>query len=116
MFCLPEGHWPNGNTAEEVGLKIFHEIQAYRQDNRYNSFRRLVLHADNCGGQNKNRYMAWLSALLVISGQCESIELKSLIAGHTKNCCDAVFRLAKRKLKQRDLITPSEMIAAIADI
>ena len=113
IFCLPEGHWPGGKTANEVGSMLYHVIQMHRQDYRFQNCRRLSLHADNCGGQNKNRSMVWFFALLVILGEFDNIELYFLAAGHTKNRCDAAFGFTKRKLKQRTFVCPSEMMDTI---
>ena len=53
VFCMSECYWPNGKTAEEVFSMLFHAIQAHRQDVRYNSCHRLVLHADIAAGRTK---------------------------------------------------------------
>ena len=44
----------------------------------------LHLHADNCSGQNKNRYVMQYLAWRVLSGLNKYITLSFLIVGHTK--------------------------------
>lgn len=100
IFCISEEHWPNEKTANEVGSKLIHTIEKHKSEKQYKKFKRLCLHIDNCGGQNKNRYMLWLLALRAILGLEEHISLNFLVAGHKKNRCDAAFGFVKRKLKQ----------------
>lgn len=40
---------------------------------------------------------------------------KFLIAGHTKNFCDACFGLCKRSIKGKDVFTPKQLIACYND-
>jgi hypothetical protein len=42
------------------------------------------LHADNCGGQNKNNYFIWYLAWRVITNLHDSVLYSFLLAGHTK--------------------------------
>ena len=44
----------------------------------------LILHADNCSGQNKNRYMMQYLVWRVMVGLNGSISVSFLIVGHTK--------------------------------
>ena len=56
----------------------------------------LLLHADNCVGQNKNNatihYLIWR----VMSGRQKSIQLSFMLAGHTKFAPDRFFGLIKK--------------------
>ena len=56
----------------------------------------LHLHADNCSGQNKNRYVMQYLAWRVMSGLNKSITLSFLIVGHTKFSPDWCFGLFKQ--------------------
>ena len=60
----------------------------------------LLLHADNCAGQNKNSVMIWYLVWRCITGRNQKIQLSFLIAGHTKFSPDGGFGLIKRKLKR----------------
>lgn len=44
----------------------------------------LVLYADNCSGQNKNRYMVAMLTILMMKKVCSSVRLKFLVVGHTQ--------------------------------
>ena len=57
------------------------------------------LHADNCGGQNKNRYMIYYLNWRVLTGQHDEITLSFLPVGHTKFFPDAGFGMLKRKFR-----------------
>ena len=57
------------------------------------------LHADNCSGQNKNRYMMSYLMWRVLTGQHQQITLSFIPVGHTKFFPDAGFGMLKRKFR-----------------
>ena len=62
----------------------------------------LHLHADNCSGQNKNRYVMQYLAWRVLVGLNKEITLSFLIVGHTKffpDWCFGLFKQAFRRTK-----------------
>ena len=62
----------------------------------------LHLHADNCSGQNKNRYIMQYLAWRVLSGLIKCITLSFLVIGHTKfspDWCFGLFKQAYRRMK-----------------
>jgi len=72
---------------------------------------RLILHADNCSGQNKNnsvlRYLLWR----IIMGFNDTIAYFFMVAGHTKNEVDGLFGCIKRNLyRQQEVITPAQLV------
>ena len=75
--------------------------------------RRLKLHADNCTGQNKNRFVMHYLAWRVMVGLNDSIDYHFMVVGHTKNHCDAYFGLIKREMKKQDVWTPKDMMAVV---
>lgn len=60
----------------------------------------LLLHADNCSGQNKNSFMIWYLLWRCVTHRHKSIKLFFLITGHTKFSPDAGFGLIKRKYRR----------------
>ena len=78
-YALAEGHWPNTKGPDSV-LSMLHDTLR-RPPAR--SHERVRLHADNCGGQNKNHYSLYYLALRTIVGLNTDIELHFMIAGHT---------------------------------
>ena len=57
----------------------------------------LNLIMDNCGGQNKNGVIIKLGAYMVEKGWFKRVNLVFLIKGHTKNTCDRMFNLLKKR-------------------
>ena len=55
------------------------------------------LHADNCGGQNKNNIMVGYLLWRVLTGLHQNITLSFMIAGHTKFSPDWCFGLLKKR-------------------
>ena len=55
------------------------------------------LHADNCGGQNKNNIMVGYLLWCVLTGLHENIILSFMVAGHTKFSPDWCFGLLKKR-------------------
>ena len=60
----------------------------------------IQLHADNCSGQNKNRFVLEYLAWRVLTGLSREIELSFLRVGHTKFSPDWCFGLLKRTYKR----------------
>lgn len=114
IFGLPEGHWPNEKTANAVVSMLHHVLSCQRQYGRGGAVsRKLVLHADNCAGQNKNLFVLWYLSWRVMMGLDDEVTLFFLVAGHTKNVCDGAFGQVKRRLAHQDAITPAEMMHVI---
>jgi len=72
----------------------------------------LVIAADNCSGQNKNKAMIRFCMWLVEAGYAKKVTLLFLIKGHTKNECDKSFNLLKKGTKGEDLWTDVQLDAA----
>ena len=53
--------------------------------------RHLLLHADNCVGQNKNNIVVQYLVWRVIAGLSETVELSFMLVGHTKFAQDRFF-------------------------
>lgn len=114
IFGLVEGHWPQEKTANTVLSMLHHSVEAYKAcENSENQQRRLVLHADNCSGQNKNRFVLFYVLWRVLLGIEDEVVLYFLMAGHTKNVCDGAFGHVKRCLRKSDAIVPSDMMDII---
>ncbi|XP_065892160.1 uncharacterized protein [Dysidea avara] len=58
------------------------------------------LHADNCYGQNKNRYMMGYLMWRVLTGLHREIKISFLPVGHTKFTPDWCFGLAKQTFRR----------------
>ena len=105
------------NTGKEANniISMLHHFQATHNFGEAN----LHLHADNCSGQNKNRYVMQYLAWRVLSGLNRSITLSFLIVGHTKFSPDWCFGLFKQAYRRTrigcldDIIRVVESSAAV---
>lgn len=61
------------------------------------------IHADNCTGQNKNKYVLWYLMWLVATGRLSHIELKFMIKGHTHSIIDGGIGQTKKELRRSDV-------------
>jgi len=73
------------------------------------------LHADNCTGQNKNRFMIAYLCWRVIAGFHMKITLSFLPVRHTKFYPDLGFGIFKRHLRHCSVNTMEEVAKCIAD-
>jgi hypothetical protein len=62
----------------------------------------LIIHADNCSGQNKNNAMIQYLTWRVINGFHDQIKYCFMVAGHTKFSPDEFFGLIKLKLRNSE--------------
>lgn len=73
----------------------------------------LVLHADNCGSQNKNEsvlaYLSWR----VMNKLNKSITLHFMPTGHTRSLVDGCFGLVKMKYRRADCYTFHHVVDAV---
>ena len=58
------------------------------------------LHADNCTGQNKNRFMMYYLMWRVLTGLHEEVKISFLPVGHTKFAPDWCFGLLKQRFRR----------------
>ena len=110
IYGLTEGHWPNEKTANTVCSMLNHFLHtpAFVHGNKAAPLI-MRLTADNCTGQNKNRWIIWYLSFLTIIGRFDEIDLSFLVSGHTKNMCDARFALVKRSMRSKEALIPAHM-------
>ena len=71
------------------------------------------LHADNCGGQNKNSTMVHYLLYRVMTGLHDEIHLSFMITGHTKFSPDWCFGLWKKKYRQTKVSSLTELAEVV---
>ena len=81
-----------GANAVVSMLHHFFEVHGLGEKNVH-----LHLHADNCGGQNKNNIMVGYRLWRMLTGLHENITLSFVIADHTKFSPDWCFGLLKKR-------------------
>ena len=117
-YVLPEGNWPGDKSINSLCSMIYERIL-----DEHNRRQQIRFMADNCPGQNKNRFMIWWMSYMSFAlsdeesklPHLQSLVFKFLIAGHTKNFSDACFGLCKRSIKGKDVFTPKQLIACYND-
>lgn len=95
--------------AVEIGSCILNYIKALIDENLGKDIE-IIFYSDNCGGQQKNKYLLSVYAYAVINMRVKSITHKFLIRGHSQNEGDNVHSVIekqiKRHLKSSSIYTP----------
>lgn len=73
---------------------------------------KVVCHADNCAGQNKNNYLIQYGLWRVMTGRHKSFQLSFLPVGHTKFAPDQYFGLFKKKFRKSQVSTVKDVCEA----
>ncbi|PKK73235.1 hypothetical protein RhiirC2_709772, partial [Rhizophagus irregularis] len=74
---------------------------------------KLVIHADNCAGQNKNNAMIMYLAWRIACGLHTQITYSFMVAGHTKFSPDGFFGLLKLKLRKSEVDNLDDLIEVV---
>jgi hypothetical protein len=61
------------------------------------------IHADNCRGQNKNKFVMWYLLWLVSTDRLNRIEIKFMIKGHTHFIVDSNIGYTKKELRRSEV-------------
>jgi hypothetical protein len=98
-----------GNNVASLILK--HLIDKGWTGNRHNKYaEELNIIMDNCAGQNKNRIVLRLAALLVELRWYGQVNLIFLVAGHTKNAADRLFNLLKKEYRKSNIYNMEQLM------
>ena len=97
-----------GKGANSI-ISMVHHFLAMHSLGKVN----LHLHADNCSGQNKNRYVMQYLAWRVLSGLNKSFTLCFLIIGHTKFSPDLCFGLFKQAYRRTEIRCLDDIIRVV---
>ena len=110
MFSESESIGPNGAKAHGANAVISMLHHYFEKHSRREET--LHLHADNCVGQNKNRYVIGYLLWRVLTGKNKKIILSFMRVGHTRCIVDGNFGLIKRLYRRSDVDT----VALLSDI
>jgi hypothetical protein len=104
VCCEPLGRQVNylideaevvGKGANATVSLLYHYLNVHGQKEQH-----LMLHADNCVGQNKNNCLIQFLLYLVLMGFKKSVVLSFMIPGHTKFAPDRHFGLVKKSYRR----------------
>eukprot|EP00835_Amoeboradix_gromovi_P003019 NODE_186_length_15678_cov_0.309262.p7 type:complete len:144 gc:universal NODE_186_length_15678_cov_0.309262:7726-7295(-) len=73
----------------------------------------LILHADNCVGQNKNNTIIKLLSWMCLLGKCNTIEFEFMMKGHTKFSPDSGFGHIKKKYTRENVFNLDQVKSII---
>jgi hypothetical protein len=107
-YIYHEGEGKKGGN--NVASLIWKHLDKEGLINRQRPARKeLNLVMDNCGGQNKNRYVLRLAPLLVERRFYRHVNIIFLVAGHTKNAADRLFNLLKIQYRKKQVFTMEQL-------
>jgi hypothetical protein len=98
QVCYTYDEREAGKGSNEV-ISFLHDFFSSREIQTPN----IKIHADNCKGQNKNKYVIWYLQWLVATGRAKHIEFKFMIKGHTHCIVDSGIGHTKRELRRSDV-------------
>ena len=75
--------------------------------------KRIVIHADNCSGQNKNNAMIKYLMWRIENGLHNKITYSFMVAGHTKFSPDGFFGLFKLKLRNSEVENLEDLVKVV---
>ena len=97
-----------GKGANEV-ISFLHDFLFSRKIQTPN----IRIHADNCTGQNKNKYVMWYLIWLAATGRVRRVEFKFMIKGHTHFIVDSGIGHAKKELRRSDVFCLKHWAAVV---
>ena len=99
-----------GKGANATISLIHHYLQTHGLKERH-----LLLHADNCVGQNKNNMVIQYLAWRIIAGLSDTVELSFMLVGHTKFAPDRFFGLFKRLYRKSLVDTMTDIVRVVKE-
>ena len=96
-------------ASNNVATLLLDYIYCLPKEQRIN----LILHADNCVGQNKNNTIIKLLSWMCLLGKCNIIEFKFMMKGHTKFSPDSGFKHIKKKFARENVFDLNQVKSVI---
>jgi hypothetical protein len=95
-----------GNNVASLIVKGLADLGWIKQEN---PGKRLSIIMDNCGGQNKNKYVLHLALLLVQLKLFLTVKIIFYMRGHTKNACDQLFNQLMKCWHERQVFIMTQV-------
>eukprot|EP00835_Amoeboradix_gromovi_P005377 NODE_499_length_7667_cov_0.356897.p3 type:complete len:223 gc:universal NODE_499_length_7667_cov_0.356897:441-1109(+) len=96
-------------ASNNVATLLLDYIYCLPKEQRMN----LILHADNCVGQNKNNTIIKLLSWTCLLRKCNTIEFKFMMKGHTKFSPDSGFGHIKKKFARENIFNLDQIKSII---
>ena len=113
IFLLPEGSYPSTDAKSPNHVISMLDTILKNVDP---NVRELYFHADNCGAQNKNKYVFGYFSYLVATGRFDTVHVMFMLQGHTKFAPDGAFGLIKRYYRRHIGIYTLPKVADAVDL
>ncbi len=112
IFCsIP--HWGESAAVNLVISQLYHQVRALKTRPGSNQ-EVLVVQADNCVGENKNKYVLAFLTCLVSKRWYRQVYFFFMMAGHTHTHIDAVlFKNLNTTRQSDDFLTPRDLLEFI---
>jgi hypothetical protein len=102
--------------GNNVASLIMHALESFGWLSSGKCGKRLSIIMDNCSGQNKNNHVLRLSLLLVELNYFEEVEFIFYVRGHTKNVCDRMFNLLKKRFHKSQVFSLEKLSLLLNEI
>ena len=93
-YTEDQGGGKDGNNVASLLMRALQDLLWLVEGK---TAKKLSIVMDNCSGQNKNGHVLHLALLLVKLSLFEQVEFIFYVCGHTKNVCDHMFNLLKKR-------------------
>ena len=112
MNCYIWGEGVAGSGAIEICSCFYHELKGCGYFEEGVVVGHIIIVADNCGGQNKNKTIVRFSNWIHECGVAKKVTLLFLIKGHTKNICDRMFNFVKHEYHDTNIYSEDVLDAS----
>lgn len=116
----------NDTTNNNSYMNVWHEVILGRGGNEISSClfnvlktkintRRVIVWADNCASQNKNKMILFVMLYLVAKQVFDEIIIKYFVSGHSFMPCDRDFGLIEKRKRLSKAMVPDDLYKIIAE-
>ena len=102
-----------GNNVASLLMKALQDL-GWLNEGRCGA--RLSIIMDNCAGQNKNGHVLRLALWLVELQYFRNVEFIFYVRGHTKNVCDRMFNLLKKRYHRSQIFSIGKLSSLLNEI
>ncbi|KAE8740556.1 hypothetical protein FOCC_FOCC013920 [Frankliniella occidentalis] len=103
------------SIAKRGANEVASFLHSYLEERSKEGVKTFHFWSDNCGPQNKNRYLYGMYMSAVAKFEIKIVH-KYLMKGHTSNDADGMHSLIERKTSKMDLYVPEDWYSAIENV
>lgn len=102
-----------GNNVASLLMKALKDL-GWLMDGKCGKSLSVIM--DNCAGQNKNGHVLRLALWLVKLQYFRRVEFIFYVRGHTKNACDRMFNLLKKRYHQSNIYSVPRLSSLLNEL